>query len=215
MATEDLREYHRLLRERFGARNWWPADSPFEMMVGAILTQNTAWTGVEKAIANLKAADLLDPRRVAEADPAIVAALIRSSGYFNQKTKRLQDFARWFVDRFDGDPDQMKEVPLPEMREELLAQKGIGPETADSILLYALDHPTFVIDAYTFRVLHRHGFVGEDATYDEMKALFEDTLPNETDLFNDFHAQIVNVGKLFCRKTPKCDDCPLNPLLPR
>ncbi len=210
----ELREYYETLRDHFGLQNWWPAESPFEMMVGAILTQNTAWTGVEKAIGNLKKHALLDPHSIAESDPAILATLIRPAGYFNQKTKRLRSFAAWFVSRFDGDVQQMKTLPLAEMRVELLAQNGIGPETADSILLYALGHATFVVDAYTYRVLHRHGFVAEDATYDEMKALLEESLPSSEPLFNDFHAQIVTVGKHFCRTRPRCDECPLKPLLP-
>ncbi len=209
-----LPEYYRILLTHFGHQNWWPADTPFEMMAGAILTQNTSWKGVEKAIINLKEHQVLDPESLAFVEHEIIARLIRPAGYFNQKAKRLKTFSRWFLDRFEGKISRMKEVPFSEMREELLGQNGIGPETADSILLYALRHPTFVIDAYTFRLLHRHGFVGEETSYDEMKALCEDALPADEALFNDFHAQIVQVGKEYCRKKPKCEECPLRELLP-
>jgi len=210
----DLEEYYRTLLDRFGHQNWWPAESPFEMMIGAILTQNTAWTGVEKAITNLKENDLLNPESISTVDPERLAGLIRPAGYFNQKTKRIQTFTRWFLERFEGKMERMKEVPFLEMREELLAQNGIGPETADSILLYALRHPTFVIDTYTYRMLHRHGFVGEESSYEEMKTVMEEQLPKEEALFNDFHAQIVRVGKEYCRKKPKCKECPLKNDLP-
>ena len=210
----DLEEYYRTLLDRFGHQNWWPAESPFEMMIGAILTQNTAWTGVEKAITNLKENDLLNPESISTVDPERLAGLIRPAGYFNQKRKRIQSFTRWFLERFEGKMERMKEVPFLEMREELLAQKGIGPETADSILLYALRHPTFVIDTYTYRILHRHGFVGEESSYEEMKTVMEEQLPKEEALFNDFHAQIVRVGKEYCRKKPNCKECPLKNDLP-
>lgn len=210
----NLEEYYRTLLDRFGYQNWWPAESPFEMMIGAILTQNTAWTGVEKAITNLKENDLLNPESISTVEPERLAGLIRPAGYFNQKTKRIQSFTRWFLERFEGNIKRMKDVPLLEMREELLAQNGIGPETADSILLYALRHPTFVIDTYTYRMLHRHGFVGEESSYEEMKTVMEEQLPKEEALFNDFHAQIVRVGKEYCRKEPKCEECPLKNDLP-
>ncbi|MBI2901384.1 MAG: endonuclease III domain-containing protein [Planctomycetes bacterium] len=213
-SPKDLPRYYRALLKHYGPRHWWPAETPFEVMVGAILTQNTAWTNVEKAIHNLKAAGMLEPRPIAEADAATLARLIRPAGYFNVKARRLQDFVRWFVERWRGDVRIMRLVPPERMREELLDVKGIGPETADSILLYALEHPVFVVDAYTFRVLHRHGFVGEEATYDEMKEIFEGTVPRDAALFNDFHAQIVNVGKDFCRATPRCEKCPLRKFLP-
>ncbi|MDP6959312.1 MAG: endonuclease III domain-containing protein [Planctomycetota bacterium] len=210
----DLEAYYQILLDRFGHQNWWPAESPFEMMIGAILTQNTAWTGVEKAISNLKKENVLNPRSLANLEPEKVATLIRPAGYFNQKTKRIQAFTRWFLERFEGKIERMQDVPFLEMREELLALNGIGPETADSILLYALKHPTFVIDTYTYRMLHRHGFIGEESSYEEMKTVMEEQLPKEEALFNDFHAQIVRVGKEYCRKNPKCEECPLKSLLP-
>jgi endonuclease-3 related protein len=210
----NLEEYYRTLLDRFGHQNWWPAESPFEMMIGAILTQNTAWTGVEKAITHLKENDLLNPESISTVNPERLAGLIRPAGYFNQKTKRIQSFTRWFLEKFEGKIERMKEVPFLEMREELLAQNGIGPETADSILLYALRHPTFVIDTYTYRMLHRHGFVGEESSYEEMKTVMEEQLPKEEALFNDFHAQIVRVGKEYCRKKPNCEQCPLKNDLP-
>ena len=209
-----LRKYHAALLRHFGPQGWWPGETPFEVMVGAILAQNTAWTNVEKAIANLKTYGLLDPRRLDEIDAGTLALAIRPAGYFNVKARRLKSYVDWFVRRFDGDPGRMKQVPLPRLREELLEVKGIGPETADSILLYALDLPSFVVDAYTYRVLTRHGLVPEETTYDEMKELLEKALPAKVPLYNEFHALAVAVGKKFCRAKPRCEECPLRRFLP-
>ena len=212
--VEPLLRYYKALLKRFGRRGWWPGDTPFEMMVGAILTQNTAWTNVEKAIVNLKARRLLHPRRLHAIDRRTLARAIRPAGYFNVKAKRLKNFIAWFVTRYGGDVRNMKSVPTDRLREELLAINGVGRETADSILLYALDRPTFVIDAYTHRVLARHGLVSEEADYGEMKALFERRLPRDRALFNEFHALFVAVGKDFCKPSPKCASCPLERFLP-
>lgn len=214
MATP-LRSYYRALRRHYGPQHWWPGETPFEVMVGAILTQNTAWANVEKAIRNLKALDLLDADRIDRLDAQALAIAIRPAGYFNVKAKRLKAFVRWFLERYGGDVARMRAAAPARLREELLEVSGIGPETADSILLYALGHPSFVVDAYTHRVLSRHGLLGEESTYDQMKELFETALPRDAELYNDFHAQIVNVGKDFCRKTAKCDACPLKRFLPR
>lgn len=212
---ERLLAAYRALREAFGHQGWWPGRSRFEVIVGAILTQNTNWRNVEKAIANLRKAGALAPGALRRLSPPELARLIRPSGYFNMKARRLHAFAAWLHTRHGGSLDRMFAEPLPALREELLAVPGIGPETADSILLYAGGKPSFVVDAYTWRFLSRHGFVPEEATYDEMKSLFEENLPPDVPLFNDFHAQIVRVGKEFCRKSePRCDDgCPLAPLL--
>ena len=183
-------------------------------MVGAILTQNTAWTNVEKAIRNLKERRLLDPHRLHAVDLRTLARAIRPSGYFNVKARRLKSFIRWFVTRTGGDVRRLKRRPLPELREELLAINGIGRETADSILLYALDFPTFVIDAYTTRVLSRHELVDPESGYEEMKEFMERNLPRDRALFNEFHALFVSVGKDYCRPTPRCEACPLRPYLP-
>lgn len=213
-ARRTLDAYYRALSRRYGPQHWWPGDSPFEVMVGAILTQNTNWRNVEKAIANLKAAELLDPRAIVESDPVLLAAALRPSGYYNQKAKKLRALCRWLLDRADGDPERLKGESVPALREELLELPGVGPETADSILLYALDAPTFVIDQYTYRVLTRHNLAPEETTYDEMKELFESTLPHDAKLYNEFHALLVAVGAERCRKTPKCDGCPLERYLP-
>lgn len=212
VSAEILAIYERLL-ERFGPRNWWPADSPFEVMVGAILTQNTAWTNVEKAIANLKRARVLSPRALADLPRERLAELIRPSGYFNQKAARLQDFARFFqAPPFRAAVKRMKAMETGELRERLLAQKGIGPETADSILLYALAKPVFVVDAYTRRAFHRLGYLPAKAGYAETQEFFTRHLPADLDLYNDFHAQVVALGNGFCRSRPRCEDCPLKPL---
>ena len=219
MTTSGLREYHETLQQSLGPQHWWPGDTPFEIMVGAILTQNTAWTNVEKAVANLKAAGTLSAKAVDATDARTLARMIRPAGYFNVKAKRLKSFVRWFLDRYGGDVKRMKASPLSSLREELLAVKGIGPETADSILLYALDLPSFVVDAYTYRVLRRHGLVLEGATYDEMKEMlegaFDETGAARVRVFNEFHALLVAVGKDWCKPTPRCETCPLRAHLPR
>lgn len=206
--------YYRALLRRFGPQRWWPARTPFEVMVGAVLTQNTAWTNVEKAIRNLRRVRLLHPRRLARADLRTIARAVRPSGYFNVKARRLRTFVRWFVERYGADVRRMRRVPLPRLRSELLAVNGVGPETADSILLYALDRPTFVVDAYTHRVLTRHGLVPEATGYDGMKAYFEERLAPDAARFNEFHALLVAVGKEFCAPTPRCERCPLRRFLP-
>jgi endonuclease-3 related protein len=213
MATPLRDVYNRLLAV-YGPQNWWPGDSPFEIMVGAILVQNTAWKNVEKAIRNLADAELLDPRALAEVDAEELQELIRPAGYYRLKTKRLLHLVRFIVKRYDGDLDTMFCTSLSTLREELLSLNGIGPETADSILLYAGGLPTFVVDTYTHRVLARHGWIGYDAEYYEIKDTFESQLEQDVALYNEFHALLVRVGHLHCRKTPKCDGCPLEELLP-
>ena len=209
-----MRSYYRALFRRFGAQHWWPGDTPFEVMVGAILTQNTAWTNVEKAIANLKKRKLLNPHRLHAAPPRTIASVIRPSGYFNVKARRLKHFLNWFVGTYGADLRKVKKKPTTELRKELLAVNGIGRETADSILLYALDIPTFVIDTYTYRVLTRHELVPHGTGYDEMKAFMERSLPPDRALFNEFHALIVMTGKDFCRTVARCEACPLRRFLP-
>lgn len=213
---ERLQAMYGALRERFGHQKWWPGRSRFEMIVGAILTQNTNWRNVEKAISNLRAAGALSPAAIRDLPLPELARLVRPSGYFNVKARRLKAFIRWLEENHAGSIDRMFARPLGDLREEILSVKGIGPETADSILLYAGEKPSFVVDAYTWRVLTRHGLVPEETSYDEMKALFEENLPADVPLFNDFHAQIVRVGKEFCRKSgPRCEaGCPLKPFLP-
>lgn len=212
--TSPLESYYKALRRHFGPQKWWPAETPFEVMVGAVLTQNAAWTNVEKAILNLKAAGLLDPRRIHEIDPGTLAWAIRPAGYFNVKAGRLKNLVAWFLERAGGDIGQLKKMDPGRLREELLGVRGIGRETADSILLYAIGIPSFVVDAYTHRILSRHGLVPEETSYEEMKGLFEKSLPRDTKLYNEFHALLVAVGKEFCRPVPRCTRCPLRRFLP-
>lgn len=199
----------------FGPQHWWPGETPFEVMVGAVLTQNTAWSNVEKAIANLKEQGLLNFADLAALPQADLADLIRPCGYFNVKASRLHNLLAMIQGRYAGDLDLLAQEELPTLRQNLLEVKGIGPETADSILLYAAGKPTFVIDAYTHRLLCRHGLAPEeDADYHEMQGLFLDSLPPSATLFNEYHALIVRTGKEFCKKSkPRCAACPLAEML--
>ena len=198
-----------------GPMHWWPAKTPFEVIVGAILTQSTSWGNVELAIDNLRAARMLTPRAILKARTSRLAELVRPSGYFRQKAKKLKAFVRFLQNEYDGSVKRMFQSPTLRLREELLSVHGIGPETADSILLYAGNHPVFVVDAYTHRILGRHGITGGKPNYETVRALFEDRLPRDPQLWNEFHALIVNTGKNWCRKSvPRCEDCPLRSLLP-
>jgi endonuclease-3 related protein len=212
MSAGQLKDIYNLLLKRFGPQHWWPGDTPFEVIIGAILTQNTNWTNVEKAIANLKKAKVLSPERLHAIDTARLAELIRPAGYFNIKAARLKNFLNWFFERYSRKLKNLDVVPTDRLREELLSIKGIGPETADSILLYALDRPVFVVDAYTARIAARHYLIDAGAVYDEIKELFESHLPSDIKIFNEYHALLVRLGKEFCRPTPKCETCPLNHL---
>jgi len=203
-----LRLYRRCYAH-FGPLHWWPGDSAFEICVGAILTQNTAWTNVEKAIANLKKAKLLNVRAMHGAPPAVLAEAVRPSGYYNQKARKLWTFAEHLGRRHHHSIMHLLRQPLDALRIELLSLNGIGPETADSMILYAAEQPIFVVDAYTRRVLYRMGLLPADADYHELQALFHRCLPPEVELYNEFHAQIVYLGKEFCRKSkPRCAACP-------
>ncbi|MBI4556228.1 MAG: endonuclease III domain-containing protein [Candidatus Hydrogenedentes bacterium] len=210
-----LRKVYQRLAAYYGPTGWWPGDTPFEIAVGAVLTQNTAWTNVEKAIANLKRARLLSPRKILECPPNQLEEALRPSGYFRIKAKRLRSFCVFLVERYGGSMKRLAKRPLPELRDELLAVDGIGPETADDILLYACERPVFVVDAYTRRILSRHGWVEPNISYDDLQDLFEKRLPADVHLFKEFHGLIVWTGKDFCRRNPKCQGCPLEPLLPK
>jgi endonuclease-3 related protein len=212
MTGETLREIYSLLFERFGRQHWWPGETRFEIIVGAILTQNTNWGNVEKAIANLKAANLLAPERLHRVDISELAVLIRPAGYYNVKTRRLKSFIEWLFANYDGDLALLDGIGTERLREELLGVKGIGRETADSILLYALGRGIFVVDAYTARAAIRHGLIEPEADYEQLRELFESNLPREAGLFNEYHALLVRVGKEFCRPTAKCTGCPLEKL---
>jgi endonuclease-3 related protein len=199
----------------FGPQHWWPGDSRFEIMVGAVLVQNTAWRNVERAIDNLRDANLMDARRMYALAPAELAELIRPAGYNQVKAKRLRNLLKFVLDAFDGSLDAMFRTDVQALRENLLSIHGIGPETADAILLYAGGLPTFVVDTYTHRVLARHGWIAYEATYYDIKEYFESALPTEAQLYNEYHALLVRVGKAFCRRSaPKCEACPLADLLP-
>ncbi len=194
----------------FGPRNWWPAEEPFEVMVGAVLTQNTAWTNVEKAISGLKREGLLSAHSLYAVPIDLLAFHIRPAGYYNVKARRLKNLVSFFMHEYDGGLDEMFAEDMETLRHKLLAVKGIGPETADSILLYAGQKPTFVVDAYTKRSMSRHLLVSEDVGYDDLREFFMDRLPHDVTLFNEFHALFVELGKTFCKTRPRCQYCPLN-----
>ncbi len=200
--------YNNLLKH-FGPQHWWPGDTPFEIAVGAILTQNTNWGNVEKAINNLKNSGTLNARILHKMPHAKLASLIKPAGYFNIKAKRLKNFLAFLTNHYNGFIEGMKDEDLRPLRHRLLEVNGIGPETADSILLYALDKPIFVIDAYTKRVLIRHNIIPESAAYHEMQELFHKNLPADTALYNEYHALFVMTGKHYCKPKPKCQGCPL------
>jgi len=205
-----LDEYYNSLFTAFGPQHWWPGKTQFEVIIGAILTQNTSWKNVEPAIANLRAAGLLSPTGIGTIPLRRLQRLIRSSGYFRQKAKKLKAFCDFLRTEFGGSLKRMFATPTAVLREKLLGVFGIGPETADSILLYAGDHPVFVVDAYTKRMLARHGWIDEKAKYEDVRWMFERHAPGESGWFNEFHALIVSTGKNFCRtQEPLCGECPL------
>jgi endonuclease III related protein len=208
---KELMQVYEQLYAHFGPQQWWPGDGPFQVIVGAILTQNTAWTNVEKAMVNLEQAGLLNAERLHAAQEARIAALVRPSGYFNLKAKKLKAFVRFLFEQHHGRLAHLFAHKTPELREELLGVYGIGPETADSIILYAAEQPIFVIDAYTRRIAGRLGWVRPDVTYDELQQLFMRNLPLDVQLFNEYHALLVALGKNYCVKTkPRCAECPLH-----
>lgn len=204
-------EMYRAMRERFGHQQWWPGQTPLEVCVGAILTQNTNWTNVEKAIANLQAAGRMTIPALAEIGRAELAGLIRPAGYFNVKAKRLKNFIAHVHADWGDDLAGFLDRPVSDLRAELLTINGIGRETADSIILYAAGKCTFVVDAYTCRILLRHHLIDVESDYEMVKELLEESLPDDPDLFNDFHAQFVAVGKNYCRPKARCQGCPLEP----
>jgi endonuclease-3 related protein len=215
MSHTELMEVYDRLFAAFGPQHWWPGETPFEVVVGAVLTQNTNWQNVERAIKNLRDADLLEPRALYAVNVEELEELIRPAGYFRVKARRLRSLLELIVERYDGSLDAMFAVEMPELRRQLLAVNGIGPETADSILLYAGGLPSFVVDAYTFRVFTRHGWIDFEADYHRLQDLFLDALPPDARLFNEYHALLVHLGKHFCRKSnPRCAECPLREMLP-
>ncbi|MBN1124780.1 MAG: endonuclease III domain-containing protein [Sedimentisphaerales bacterium] len=209
MSRTQLMEIYKRLLDHYGPQHWWPGESPFEVMIGAILTQNTNWQNVEKAIGNLKRANCLSPEAMHTLKPEALAELIRPAGYYNIKAQRLKNFLDWLFTRFEGNLSRIEPVDTYSLREELLVIHGIGAETADSILLYALNRCVFVVDAYTCRVLARHGLLEPDAGYEQVREMFESTLPQEIQLYNEYHALLVRLGKDYCKSKPKCSGCPL------
>lgn len=216
-----LSTYYSALFSAHGPQHWWPGRSRFETIVGAILTQNTSWKNVERAIANLRAAKLLTPGAIRCVSTRALANHLRPSGYFRQKTTTVKNFVTFLYAHHRGSLRRLFATPTGTLRDQLLALPGIGPETADSILLYAGKHPVFVVDAYSRRILERHALLPPEAasnsrrSYEQIRALFESQLPRDRQLFNEFHALIVHTGKLHCRKSnPLCSSCPLQRFLP-
>lgn len=204
-----LMDIYRKLFKDYGPRHWWPGETPFEVMVGAILTQNTSWRNVEKAIGRLKMENVLNPEGIHRLKESSLATLIRSSGYYRIKAKRLKAFVKFLFEEYKGDLRRMKREGEMDLRKKLLHIHGIGPETADSILLYGLRKPIFVVDAYTKRILSRHGLVSEKASYEDLQTLFMKHLTPDERLYNEYHALLVHLGKTVCKKIPECDRCPL------
>jgi len=208
----DLLAIYGALSANYGHQHWWPAETAFETMIGAILTQNVSWTNAAQAVRNLESAGMLDPDRLAAADPGEIARLIVPSRFYNRKAERIREFARVYAAEFEADPVVMAAAETGTLRDRLLAIKGLGKETADSILLYACGKPVFVVDAYTRRVFSRYGLLPEEASYDRMQRLFTENLAPDAELFNDYHAQIVFLGNTVCRTSPLCDRCPIRVL---
>lgn len=206
-ARASLRDIYQRLLDTHGPQHWWPGDSRFEIMVGAVLTQNTTWTNVERAIANLKRAKALSPEAIASARHARLAKWLRPSGYFNIKAKRLRSMCRWLL--VQGGVRRLARLATEDLRAALLDVHGIGPETADDIVLYAFERPVFVVDAYTHRLFARLGHLNGDEGYETVRHLFEEALDADVRLFNEYHALIVRHGKEVCRTRPHCECCSL------
>lgn len=216
MKSKTIPKAYRRLYKFFGPQHWWPGDTPFEVIIGAILTQNTAWTNVEKAIANLKAAGALSsPAVMAGLRTPRLARLIRPAGYYNVKARRIKSFLSLLRTRYNMDLKALRRLDTARLRGELMGVNGIGPETCDSILLYAFGRPVFVVDAYTKRVFSRHGLFKESLGYHDVQRIFTDNLRRESAIFNEYHALIVRLAKDFCRKKPRCGLCPLKSLANR
>ena len=213
MLAKRLMHIYKKLFDAFGPQHWWPAKTPEEVMFGAILAQNTAWKNVEQAIGALKDAGMLSFQSILNLETKDVAQLIRPARFMNLKARALQNYATYFYQRYKCSVRRMRQQPTDTLRQELLALYRIGPETADSILLYALGKPVFVIDVYTKRIMSRHGYLCMDDSYATFQALFMDNLPHEVPLYNEYHARLVRLGNLFCKPKPLCDNCPLKDVL--
>ncbi len=204
----------RELLECFGPQGWWPGETALEVMIGVVLVQNTAWQNVELAIDNLRDADMMHPEKLLAIDEEGLAELIRPSGYYRRKTRRLRSLIEFFVNEYDGSIAAMRAVESHTLRQQLLGVHGIGPESADAILLYALEKPALVVDAYTHRVFARHGWASHDVDYHQLQEHLVSELPEDVATYNELHALLVQVGKDYCRKTPNCEECPLRDMLP-
>jgi endonuclease-3 related protein len=214
LTREKIPAFYGAMFQAYGPQGWWPAETPFEVVVGAILTQNTNWKNVERAIANLKREGLLGAGALAAVDLARLAEAIRPAGYFRIKAARLKNFIRMLTGKFGGDLDALFALKTQALREVVLGVKGIGPETADSIVLYAAGKSVFVVDAYTARVLRRHGMIDLEATYEDIQQLMRSALPDDVPMFQEYHALLVAVGKRHCKKrAPGCAGCPLQVFL--
>jgi endonuclease III related protein len=205
-----IRSVFEQLLSTLGPQYWWPADSPFEVIVGAILTQNTAWRNVKQAIGKLRESDLLTSRAISAVPLSELAPLIRSSGYYNQKARKLKVFCDHLENHWQGQLNDFLTQDMEKLRTELLGLHGIGPETADSIILYAARQPSFVVDAYTYRIFHRHGWVPETVAYEDLRSFFMEAMEPDAVLFQEYHALLVRTGHLHCRRKPSCNSCPLH-----
>ena len=210
--SKKLIKIYQKLYSSIGPRHWWPGDSPFEVIIGAILTQNTSWKNVEIAIRALKEKNLLDPLKLYGVGDKLLANTIKSSGFFNIKARRIKTFMSFLFENYQGSLEKMFSEGLTPLREKLLKINGIGPETADSILLYAGGKPIFVVDAYTKRILARHNLISKTASYSEIQELFMENLKKDAGMFNEYHALLVYTGKYFCKKRPNCENCPMKGL---
>ncbi len=201
---------YKTLFKTYGPQNWWPARTRFEVIVGAILTQNTAWSNVEKAIRNMRKAGLLAPEKIKDTPNPRLARLIRPAGYYNIKAKRLKNFVSFLYSKYGGSLEKLSSENTDKLRETLLGVNGVGPETCDSIMLYALNKKVFVVDAYTKRIFSRHGFFKESSDYHHVQRYFMANLPKTERLYNEYHALIVRLAKEFCKVKPACNACPLS-----
>lgn len=213
--TADLRRYYQRLLERFGPQGWWPAETRLEVILGAILTQNTTWRNAARALAQLGDGGAIDLAGLRAITPRRLQSLIRPAGFFRQKARAILDFVRWLDRTYAGSFDLMFATPGDELRAALLGLRGVGPETADAILLYAGTKPYFVADAYTRRILSRHGLLPADSSYAEAQRWIHQSLDRDAGVYNEFHALLVEAGKRYCRREARCDGCPLEALLPR
>jgi endonuclease-3 related protein len=206
---KELLNIYNSLLNAFGHRNWWPAEGPFEVIIGAILTQNVSWDNASKAIANLKAANKLNPIALYKSSPGDIAPLIRPSRFYNMKSVKIKNFMDFFFKEYGGDMAAMADEDPVILKRKFFAVKGLGQETVDCILLYACEMPVFVVDAYTKRIFKRYGIFKGDPSYEEIQGYFMENLPEDVALFNDYHAQIVHLGNSTCKSTPRCESCPI------